>query len=196
MDMKLTTGFPRGRCRRSESFRSPWAPPFGAVDDLFGQTRLPRRRAGVLVATATRGRCGRPWSVMVVAAEQHVVSPLLPVHLAIAEGVTEGHERLTVRAIAVVPDDSEVGSRDAETFEGFVRAVRPGDPVDERGRSPRRCWRAVPAARPAAALAAAARVRRWEPTDWHSPAVSFPRRADWAPAVILPPDVSSARSIG
>src|SRR5260370_42505858 len=74
--------------------------------------------------------------VTVVTAEQDVVSPLLALDGAIAEGVTEGHEDLMVAGIAVVPKDPEVGPGDAETFEGVVGAVRSGHPVDERRRSP------------------------------------------------------------
>src|SRR5271156_1685868 len=72
--------------------------------------------------------------IAVLAAEEYVVPPLLAAHSAIAEGVTEGHQNLSVAGIAVVPGDPEVGSRDTEPFEGAIRAVRSGHEVDERGR--------------------------------------------------------------
>ena len=38
-----------------------------------------------------------------------------------------------VGGIAVVPHDPEVGSGDGEALDGLVRAVRSGDPADDRG---------------------------------------------------------------
>lgn len=58
--------------------------------------------------------------IAIVAAEQGVVAPLLAVHLAVAEGVTEGHQHLAVDGIAVVPGNPEVGAGDAETLQRFV----------------------------------------------------------------------------
>ena len=68
---------------------------------------------------------------MVLAAEQNVVSPLLAVHGAVAEGVTEGHQDLPISGITVVPRNPEIRAGDAESLEGSVRAVRPGHEVDE-----------------------------------------------------------------
>src|SRR5262249_16683503 len=75
--------------------------------------------------------------------EHRVVTPLLAVHLAVAEGVAEGHQHLAIAGIAVIPGNSEVGSGDTEAFQGLIGAVRSGHPVDDRRRGTRdvRRWR-------------------------------------------------------
>ena len=61
-----------------------------------------------------------------------VVPPLPAADTAVADRIAEGHQHLIVAGIAVVPHDPEVGPGDGETFDGLVRALRPGHPADER----------------------------------------------------------------
>jgi hypothetical protein len=68
---------------------------------------------------------------MVLAAEKDVVSPLLAVHGAVAEGVTERHQHLAISGITVVPRNPEIRAGDTESLERSVRAVRSRHEVDE-----------------------------------------------------------------
>ena len=128
--------------------------PLRAVDDLLGHPRRPHRCAGIPVVDSPVGHGHGLRQRAVLAAEQHVVSPLLTADTAVAVGVAECHQHLAVRGIAVVPHDPEVGTGDGEPVDGLVRAVRSGHPADERGPGWRRWWcggsgRAGPACRSA-----------------------------------------------
>ena len=96
------------------------------------------------LSDGTPSGTGSVAQIVVLAAEQRVVSPLVAVDAAVAECVAEGHQHLVVGGIAVVPHDPEVGPGDGERLRVLLGPSGPvtqstsdvGEPPTGRAPSP------------------------------------------------------------